>query len=292
MVEINTLNLSSDNHGEGIIWIHETNEIAWVEVFQSPKIRKYNVKNQTINSINLPGPISSFAPLKDKGFLVTMDGGFYIVSNANEITLKAKPKSFLSNEFLNDGRCDSKGRYLCASMDLEMKNQIGKLYQLDLKGQIRILDQDFIVGNGLAFSPNEDFLYVSDSRKDIIWRYDYNIFSGDISNKKQFFSTSDIEGRPDGAAIDQFGNYWSALFEGGAIICINHQTGKISSSITLPVTYPTMCCFGGKTLDELYVTTSQRLLSKVQIINQPLAGKIFKISNLGIIGLQSVRYSA
>ena len=115
---------------------------------------------------------------------------------------------------------------------------------------------------------------------------------GNISNRRSFFSTSEILGRPDGATIDKLGNYWSTLFEGNCIIRIDHKTGEMISKIQLPVSYPTMCCFGGSELDRVYVTTSKRMLSNSDKLKEPLAGKILVLSNLGITGSQSTMYSS
>ena len=291
MIDIDYINSPNEDHCEGIIWIPKTNEVAWVNVFEKPKIITYNIVNKKISSIDVPGPITSIAPTDNNNFIVTMGNGFYKVKRSGEIILKAEVTELQNNELLNDGRCDSMGRYFCVSMDIHMKNPIGKLYQLDLNGEVKILDNDFVVGNGIAFSPNENIIYVSDSRKEIIYKYDYNIVSGNISNRRSFFSTSEIVGRPDGAAIDKLGNYWSTLFEGNCIIRIDHKTGTIISKIQLPVSYPTMCCFGGSELDKVYVTTSKRLLINSDKLKEPLAGKILVLSNLGITGSQSTMYS-
>ena len=94
----------------------------------------------------------------------------------------------------------SKGRYFCASMDKKMKRPIGKLYQLDLDGEVKGLDENLTVGNGIAFSPDETTFYPR-GRKETIYKYDYDIIMGKISNRRLFFNREN-SGRPDGAAVD------------------------------------------------------------------------------------------
>ena len=292
ILQIKHLDLPACNHGEGLIWVEKSKMLVWVDVFEKPKIRIFDFEHNLHKTILVPGPITSVAPHLEGGFVASMNGGFYLLLENNDPKYLASPEGMHPNELLNDGRCDSRGRYLCGSMDLGMKEEIGKIYQLDRDGRIKILDENFIVGNGIAFSPKEDVLYISDSRKDVIWKYDYNIEDGTISNKRIFFSTSQLLGRPDGAAIDFNGNYWSCLFEGGSIICVDSETGQLLKTIPLPVKYPTMCAFGGHQLDCLYVTTSKKLLNESELIKQPLAGKILEISNLGVAGFSSARYAA
>jgi L-arabinonolactonase len=292
MVQINHLDLPACNHGEGLIWMEESKSLVWVDVFEKPQVRIFNFELNQHSRIPVFGPITSVAPNLEGGFVASMCGGFYSLSKKKDPIHLISPESMHPNELLNDGRCDSRGRYLCGSMHLGMTEEIGKIYQLGRDGKIKILDENFIVGNGIAFSPKEDIVYISDSRKDLIWKYNYNIEDGSISDKRVFFSTSQLIGRPDGAAIDFNGNYWSCLFEGGAIICVDSKTGQLLMTIALPVQYPTMCSFGGDKLDCLYVTTSRRLLSELELKEQPLAGKILKISDLGVAGFNSARYAA
>ena len=54
--------------------------------------------------------------------------------------------------------------------------------------------------------------------------------------------------------------------------------------IGLPVQRPTMCAFGGKNLDVLYVTSATYPLPEKALAKQPLAGSLFAI-DVGVRGL-------
>ena len=41
MIDIDYINSPNEDHCEGIIWIPKTNEVAWVNVFEKPKIITY-----------------------------------------------------------------------------------------------------------------------------------------------------------------------------------------------------------------------------------------------------------
>jgi sugar lactone lactonase YvrE len=43
------------------------------------------------------------------------------------------------------------------------------------------------------------------------------------------------------------------------------------------VANPTACAFGGKDLDELYVTTARLGLTPEQLADQPMAGDLFRV---------------
>lgn len=72
---------------------------------------------------------------------------------------------------------------------------------------LELIDDDFDSPNGLCLSPLEDVLYVNDSARRIIYRFDYD--TGTASNRTIFarvFTTSTAV--PDGMKCDRFGNVW------------------------------------------------------------------------------------
>lgn len=52
----------------------------------------------------------------------------------------------------------------------------------------------------------------------------------------------------------------------------------------MPVSYVTSVAFGGANLDKLYATTSRFKLDEVGVRQQPLAGSVFELTNLGVRG--------
>ncbi|EQD55026.1 SMP-30/gluconolaconase/LRE domain protein, partial [mine drainage metagenome] len=63
-------------------------------------------------------------------------------------------------------------------------------------------------------------------------------------------------GRPDGAAVDCDGCYWSALYEGSRLNRYD-PAGRLIGEFPLPARCPTMPAFGGADLKTLYVTTAK-----------------------------------
>jgi gluconolactonase len=76
-------------------------------------------------------------------------------------------------------------------------------------GKLQLLNKDFKAPNGIAFSPDEKYLYVDDSASKTYWRYDVQP-DGTIANGKLFFdmSSSKDDGVPDGMKLDQKGNIY------------------------------------------------------------------------------------
>lgn len=74
--------------------------------------------------------------------------------------------------------------------------------------------------------------------------------------RKEVATYNPEDGLPDGLALDSEGRIWTAFAKGGAVICLDPQTGNELGRIKLPIKMPTACTFGGSTLGELYITTA------------------------------------
>lgn len=61
--------------------------------------------------------------------------------------------------------------------------------------------------------------------------------------------------------------------------------GKLERTIELPVHHPTMCTFGGKELEVLYVTSGTQFVKEKWAHRQALAGALLAIHDIGARGL-------
>lgn len=56
----------------------------------------------------------------------------------------------------------------------------------------------------------------------------------------------------------------------------------------MPAQQVTSVVFGGPNLDELYVTTARIFYSKELLEKYPLAGSVFRVTNLGVKGTHNL----
>jgi sugar lactone lactonase YvrE len=86
-------------------------------------------------------------------------------------------------------------------------------------------------------------------------------------------------------AVDAEGMKWVAHWGGYRVTRWNPATGRPLDAIILPVAQVTSCCcFGGRNLDELYITTARTGLDQETLLRQPLSGGVFKVRT-GLRGL-------
>ncbi|MBN8748075.1 6-deoxy-6-sulfogluconolactonase [Xylophilus ampelinus] len=176
----------------------------------------------------------------------------------------------------NDGRCDRQGRFWAGTMlmDMAAAARVGVLYRHDAGGgEPAAVLGDFIVPNGLGFSPDGRTMYLSDSHPSVqtVWAFDYDPDTGTPSRRRVFADMTALPGRPDGAAVDADGCYWICGNDAGLVHRFTPE-GRLDRSVPVPVKKPAMCAFGGRQLDTLFVTS---IRPGGDLSDQPLAGGVF-----------------
>lgn len=183
----------------------------------------------------------------------------------------------------NDGKADPQGRFWVGTLD-EAREPKAALYRW-AAGRLQKLAGDITVSNGLAFSPDGNTLYRSDTTLHRIFALDFDGHDGSLSRQRVFAEfpvkqpgqhLDGYGGRPDGAAVDAEGAYWCAMFEGQRLLRWAPD-GTLLQELPLPVRCPTMPCFGGPDLRTLFVTTARENRPADELAAQPLAGRVLSL---------------
>jgi sugar lactone lactonase YvrE len=174
---------------------------------------------------------------------------------------------------LNDGKVGPDGAFWVGSMDENSPRQkIGALYRVTPDGQITRQEGGIAVSNGLAWSPDGRIMYHSDSTAGIIEAWDFDPATGNRTRHRVLATLTSDDGRPDGAATDEDGNYWSAGPSAGCINCFS-PAGGLLRKWAFPVPGPTMPCFAG---DAFYVTSLREGKSAEVLAEFPTLGGLFR----------------
>ena len=243
--------------GESPVWCPERELLLFVDI-SGRRLLKFNPASRALECCAIEEDIGCVAPSKGGGFVAGLRSGIWLLNEKGEKQrmLAANPEDSQVSRF-NDGRVDGAGRFLAGTLD-ERKASRAALYRYDRRGLIRLTD-GLITSNGLAFSPDGRTLYHSDTPRFTVYRYDYDASSGTAENRRVFVElkpTASDRGRPDGAAVDAQGCYWTALYEGGRVQRYDPE-GRLMSEHAVPVRNPTMPAFGGLGLKTLFVTTAR-----------------------------------
>lgn len=245
--------------GEGPVWSATENVLYWVDI-DGMAIHRLDPSTGVDEHRTLTGRPGSFA--------LTADTGMLLVAVEHEAvwfdwaTSETQPFVTLheagNGVRMNDGRTDPAGRFIVGSMyeNTRAGRFDGALHQVNTDGTTKALRRAVGVANGTAFDPDRNLMYWADTATQLVLAWDYDSATGDRENERVFFDYSTVEGKPDGGCVDADGHYWSASVRGWALTRVAPD-GTVERRIDLPVELPTMPCFGGPNLDQLFVTSIQ-----------------------------------
>jgi len=292
--------------GEAPHWDVDTQTLYLVDIFGKAIARYTPSTKKFVKASVAPKTPSLIVPVAGKKdqFVISLDGDLAVISwdgesdkvKVLETLIQANTTSETKNNKFNDGKCDSSGRlwagtHYISPETLSKTLPVGVLYSFDPKTkQLKVQATKIKVANGLAFNDKTKKMYYIDSLKHTVDQYDFDITKGTISNLKAWFTLSkhSIPGIPDGMTIDTEGNLWVAIFGGSRVVKIDGKKPEtLLETVDLPAEQVTSLAFGGKNLDELYVTTGGIELEGVKP-PPPANGATYKITGTGSKGTPGV----
>ncbi len=126
-------------------------------------------------------------------------------------------------------------------------------------GRLTLLIDDFVIPNGLAFSPDESVLYINDSRRGHIRAYDMMPTGSLALGTGRIFAdlTGERPGVPDGMKVDIEGNVYCG---GAGGVWVMDPTGKLLGIIVHGETATTNIAWGDDDWKTLYITSRNTLM--------------------------------
>jgi len=195
-------------------------------------------------------------------------------------SVKLTPVSSLENEpsnnRFNDGKCDPCGRFLAGTMDMGEKDPNGSLYSFDGKSITKLLSH-MTISNGMTWSPDYKTFYYIDTPTREVKAFDYDLETGAVANPRSAVCLSESLGWPDGMTSDMQGNLWIAMWGGAQVTKWDPNTGQLLEQIPVPAKNVSSCIFGGKNLNELYITSARKDLDEATLKQYPLTGGLFRL---------------
>jgi sugar lactone lactonase YvrE len=271
------------------VWNEEEKALYWIDI-QGKTLNRFEPATGTNRGWELPETIGSFAFREEGDVVAAMRSGFaFIDLKSGQLEYFIDPEADIPHNLFNDGKCDRAGRFWAGTMyEPQPRNQkTASLYRLDPDLSCHKMEEGIGTSNCLAWSPDNRTMYYGDTRRGVVWAYDFDLHSGTIENRRDFLNLGDV-GRPDGAAVDEEGFYWLAVADSSRVFRFD-PNGKVEREICLPVTLPTMVAFGGEDLDMLYITSGRIGLNQQQLAREPLAGSIFVVP-VDVKGLPEPRF--
>jgi len=280
--------------------------LYWVDI-HAARLHRFDPARAHDTYIQFQEEIGCVGLRRGGGFIAGMRSGVWLLDadGRREQMIEGSALDVATRRY-NDGRCDRAGRFWVGTIYEPRDRAAAALYRIgprvsartdsgtkaEIKTGIEADDDvdftctqmrgDITVSNGLAFAPDDRTLYHSDTPAHALYAYDFDLAPGTLGKRRlvrNFPRKGEnpvYGGRPDGAAIDAAGRYWSAQFEGGRILALDSH-GAERAIVTVPAQRTTMCAFGGRDLRTLFITTARDNQSGDDLRREPQSGGLFAV---------------
>lgn len=259
---------------EGPHWDADSMRLIWVNITPG-EIHWFDPESRKDSMVIVETTVGAAIPREAGGLILAVADGFAVLDDNGVFASFADVESGVTANRMNDGKCDSRGRFWAGTMDLKQEKAGGALYRLGVDRQVDRIVSEVTISNGLGWSLDDKLMYYIDSTPGHVDAFDFGPADGSISNRRTLVEIDDDEGLPDGMTVDSEGYLWVAIHGAGTVRRFDPD-GVPDMEIKLPVNNVTSCAFGGKDLGDLYITTAAQFMSDEDLRKQPHAGGIYR----------------
>ncbi len=265
---------------EGPVWNAAGRYLLWSDI-PNNRIMRFDDTDSSVSVFRQPSNNSNGQTVDRDGRLITCehlarrvtrtehDGSITVIADSFEGKRLNSPNDVVVK---SDGSIWFTDPSYGILMDYEgqrAESEIGAchVYRVDPDGSIRIVANDYVKPNGLAFSPDESHLFIADTgithdadgpkhiRKHKV-NDDGTLSGGDV------FATCS-EGLFDGFRFDREGRIWSSAADG--VHCLD-ASGQLIGKVHIPELVGNVC-FGGQKLNRLFICGTTSLYSVFLNVN-------------------------
>lgn len=276
MNEVELVFQANDELGEGPLWNVAEQCLYWVDI-EAKHYHRLQTETGVHEVVDVGEKVGVLAFRAKGGLVLASDCGFaFFDPQEKKLEHIGDPEEEKPQTQFNDGKVDRAGRFWAGTIGDPFQNS---LYRLDADGTIHRMESGVDIANGIGWSPDNRVMYFTDSTPGIIYAYDFDLASGDIANRRVFVDRAGRPGVPDGLTVDAEGFVWSAVWDGWCIERYDPR-GRLVQSVQLPVQFPTSVAFGGRDLDELYITSALLEIPHAERPTAPQAGGLLRVKGL------------
>lgn len=278
-----------NQHGEGTFWNPADGLVWWTDI-EGRALWSFDPESGKSAPHSMQDRVCCFAPRRSGGLVVAFADRVVFLdpaTGAEELIHRFEPDN--AETRLNDGRTDRTGRFVLGGMNEVSGKANSSVISIGIDLSVRTLIEGVSCANSTCFSPDGQTMYFADTPDREIVAFDYDLKTGNVSNRRVLADFANEPGLPDGSCVDAEGGVWNAEWEGRRVVRVAPD-GAIDRIIEVPVWKPTCCTFGGPDLDTLYITTSRLMSSNDVLEKEPDSGGLFAVKP-GIRGVSDTPFN-
>uniref|UniRef100_R4G7Y2 Putative regucalcin n=1 Tax=Rhodnius prolixus TaxID=13249 RepID=R4G7Y2_RHOPR len=289
MYSIEQVSIGPLGHGASPFWDNKTCAL-YVSDLQTGNIFKHDTVTKENLQISLEKlPVAFVIPIfgQPNSFICgegncikKFDWDFQSNTANNVNILECLSES--DNQFIF-GKCDACGRlWAGTASSINFQSTDGCIHSFSNRTGLVKQASEIYISSGIAWNLQNNKMFHSDPIQNSIEVFNYDVTSGLLKHN--------VRGHPNGMTTDENGNLWIACYEGSQVININPETGVMLSTIQFPTNQLTYIAFGGRFLNELYVTSAGYYFTNFDKQRYNDAGSIYRVKNLHTKGLNMNEY--
>ena len=261
---LNTLLIGGENWelvGQGYQFTEGTasdkNGIVYYQDIPTSKTYKVDL-NGKLTTLNLDAKRASATGFSSDGMRYTVAGGTKQILSYDGDKESVIADSIAGNDIII---ASNGNKYITVP---DGSNPRGKVYLIRANGEKSIVDDGLRFPNGVALSPDQTQLYVTESATHWVWIYKIKN-DGTLAYKQRFgwLHAPDTEDNawPDGLKCDTAGRIFVATRLG---IQVMDQLGRVEAIIPIPASngQASNVCFGGADFNILYVSAGDKVFRR------------------------------
>lgn len=257
--------------GEGPTWDAATGRLIWVDIV-SARVHTYDPVSGRRTVMATEQHVGAAKPRTGGGLVVNLRDGIGLYDADGAFRWLAHDP--VPGRRGNDAAVAPDGALWAGSMRYDGAPDGGSLTRVAADGAVTAVLPVVACGNGIGWSPDGALMYFIDTPTRRIDVFD---FDGEHAvNRRPFATVEEGAGFPDGLTVDAEGAVWAALWDGAAVRRYTPD-GALDRIVPVPVRRPTACAFGGRDLDDLYISTARTGLTAPH----PLSGSLLVLPGAG-----------
>jgi len=258
--------------GEGPLWHPTRNQLFWFDIL-GKRLLSPNKQWQFENHVSAAGW------LDEASLLIASDQAlmrFDIQTGKHENICSLEANNPITRS--NDGRADPWGGFWISTMGINAEMEAGAIYRY-YRGELTRLYAPITIANAICFSPDRQFAYFADTNTQKIMRQKLEQKDGwPQGDPELWLDLGPGKWFPDGAVVDEEGNFWNAQWGGFRVACYSPEAEFIRA-ISFAAAQTSCPAFGGAELSDLFCTSATTGLSQPDLLAHPDSGKTFVARN-------------
>jgi sugar lactone lactonase YvrE len=259
--------------GEGPVWDAARERLIWVDILSS-RVHFFDPVTGERSTLDTDQHVGSARPRAGGGLVVNLRDGIGLYDEAGAFDwLRHEP---VEGRRGNEAVVASDGSFWAGTMRYDEGPGGGTLTRIAPDGAAATVLPEVTISNGTGWSPDGSLMYYVDTATDRVDVYPV-LGPATVGERRTLVDAADLEGSPDGLAVDADGCVWVAFWGGGAVRRFTPD-GRLDRTVAVPATNTTSCAFGGPGLTDLYITTARVGLAPGA---EPLAGSVLVLPDAG-----------